>query len=211
MIPGGVDPHCHWNLGWSETRSEGQEHSWAAAWGGTTTLIDFAFQEGEVSLHDAIAAKREEADGSMAVDYGLHAHPLRQHLVRGDGGDRRRHPRRHPDDQDADHLRLDVATTGTATASCAKWPSTAACDRACRGRRARALADEEVPARGQDARRLHLRDARLAGRGGSPIRRSLLLAERTGSPLYIFHMAAGAAWTRSRKRVRKACRCTARR
>ena len=60
VIPGGVDPHCHWNLGWQETRSEGQEHSWAAAWGGTTTLIDFAFQEGEVSLHDAVAAKREE-------------------------------------------------------------------------------------------------------------------------------------------------------
>jgi dihydropyrimidinase len=67
VIPGGVDPHCHWNLGWNETRSEGQEHSWAAAWGGTTTLIDFAFQEGEVTLHDAIAAKRQEADGSMAA------------------------------------------------------------------------------------------------------------------------------------------------
>src|SRR5262249_54095313 len=72
-IPGGGDPHCHWNLGWKETRAEGQEDSWAAAWGGTTTLIDFAFQEGEVSLHDAITAKRGEADGSMAVDYGLHA------------------------------------------------------------------------------------------------------------------------------------------
>ena len=73
VLPGGVDAHCHWNLGWRETKAEGQEHSWAAAWGGTTTIVDFAFQEGDVSLHDAIAAKREEADGSIAVDYGLHA------------------------------------------------------------------------------------------------------------------------------------------
>ena len=108
MIPGGVDPHCHWNLGWKEMKSEGQEHSWAAAWGGTTTLCDFAFQEGEVSLHDAVAAKREEADGSMAVDYGLHA------LLSGNtsfevmeeiGDD---HSRWHPDDQDPDDLRMDV-------------------------------------------------------------------------------------------------------
>ena len=35
VIPGGVDPHCHWNLGWRETKCEGQEHSWAAAGGGT--------------------------------------------------------------------------------------------------------------------------------------------------------------------------------
>ena len=43
------------------------------------------------------------------------------------------------------------------------------------------------------------------------VRRAMFLAERAGSPLYILHMAAGAASTRSPSRGRAACRSTARR
>jgi dihydropyrimidinase len=73
VIPGGVDPHCHYNMPIGRVRGESQAYSPAAAYGGTTTVIDFALQEPPISLHDAIEAKKAEAKGPMAVDYGLHA------------------------------------------------------------------------------------------------------------------------------------------
>jgi dihydropyrimidinase len=44
----------------------------AAAFGGTTTIIDFVAPEAGQSLMDALAARRAEADGQVVVDYGLH-------------------------------------------------------------------------------------------------------------------------------------------
>jgi dihydropyrimidinase len=73
VIPGGIDPHCHYNWPIRGTRSESQSHSWAALFGGTTTVIDFALQRGDMTLGEAIAEKRSEADGTIDVDYGLHA------------------------------------------------------------------------------------------------------------------------------------------
>ena len=73
VIPGGVDPHVHYNLAFGPVCSEPQTFSPAAAYGGTTTVIDFALQQAPQSLHDSIADKKAEAEGAMAVDYGLHA------------------------------------------------------------------------------------------------------------------------------------------
>jgi dihydropyrimidinase len=44
----------------------------AAACGGTTTVIDFADPADGASFLIALAARRAEADGRVAVDYGLH-------------------------------------------------------------------------------------------------------------------------------------------
>ena len=45
VIPGGVDPHTHYGIEFEEILSaEKQEYTWAAAWGGTTTVCDFALQ-----------------------------------------------------------------------------------------------------------------------------------------------------------------------
>jgi dihydropyrimidinase len=71
VLPGGVDPHVHYNLSFGPVTAESQEYSHAAALGGTTTVIDFVLQEAPASLHDAIEAKKAEADGRMAVDYAL--------------------------------------------------------------------------------------------------------------------------------------------
>ena len=191
VIPGGVDPHCHWNLGWQQTRAEGQEHSWAAAWGGTTTLIDFAFQEGEVSLHDAIAAKREEADGSIAVDYGLHA-LLSQNTsfeVMEEIGD---------------VIRSGIPTIKTLTTYA--WMSDdghrygVMTEVAKHGGLSIIHAEDDALANWLTQK--YIREGKTHGgyiaetRGSLveelAIVRALLLAERTGSPLYIFHMAAGA-------------------
>src|SRR5689334_23605500 len=76
VLPGGVDPHVHYNLGHNTSgaiRNEPQEYSYAAAFGGTTTIVDFAVQDAPLTLHEAIDAKKQEARGRMAVDYGLHA------------------------------------------------------------------------------------------------------------------------------------------
>jgi dihydropyrimidinase len=44
----------------------------AAAFGGTTTVIDFMEAEADQSLAEALAARRAEADDRVVVDYGLH-------------------------------------------------------------------------------------------------------------------------------------------
>jgi dihydropyrimidinase len=51
---------------------EGPEWSYAAALGGTTTVVDFAFQEPPHTLHDTIADKKELMSAS-GIDYGIHA------------------------------------------------------------------------------------------------------------------------------------------
>jgi dihydropyrimidinase len=191
VIPGGVDPHCHWNLGWQETKSEGQEHSWAAAWGGTTTLIDFAFQEGEVSLHDAVAAKRAEADGSMAVDYGLHA------LLSGNTSFEVM-------EEIGDVIRGGIPTIKTLTTYA--WMSDDGHRYGVMTEVAKhgglSIVHAEDDALAMWLTKKYIREGKTHGgyisetRGSLveelAIRRALLLAERTGSPLYIFHMAAGA-------------------
>ena len=85
VMPGGVDPHVHFKLRLPALDGgiipdEGQEYSYAAAIGGTTTIIDFAMWQREeweldhdLGLTAAVAAKKREADGKMAVDYPFHA------------------------------------------------------------------------------------------------------------------------------------------
>jgi dihydropyrimidinase len=74
VIPGGVDPHVHLQLALAGRVSADSFASgtMAAACGGTTTVIDFADPQPGQSLQQAFAARRSEADGVVAVDYGLH-------------------------------------------------------------------------------------------------------------------------------------------
>lgn len=75
VLPGGVDPHVHFenpSMG-TATAHDFEVGAIAAACGGTTTVIDFAFQApGETPLQ-TLRARRRAADGKAAVDYGLHA------------------------------------------------------------------------------------------------------------------------------------------
>jgi len=74
VIPGGVDPHVHLQLALGGLISTDSFASGtiAAACGGTTTIVDFADPQPGQSMADALAARRTEADGQVAVDYGLH-------------------------------------------------------------------------------------------------------------------------------------------
>src|SRR5829696_2713215 len=61
VIPGGIDA--------SDTFETGTR---AAAWGGTTSIIDFAVQRTGERVQDGLAAWHEKAAGNCAIDYGFH-------------------------------------------------------------------------------------------------------------------------------------------
>jgi dihydropyrimidinase len=74
VIPGGVDAHTHMEMPFGGTRSADtfETGTAAAAWGGTTTIIDFAIQSVGHSLREGLDTWHAKADGRCAVDYGFH-------------------------------------------------------------------------------------------------------------------------------------------
>jgi len=80
ILPGGVDLHVHINLPMMGAVSSDDYYTIgkAAAFGGTTSLIDFTAHD-EGSLAENVARKWDEADGRASVDYGLHMNITRFH------------------------------------------------------------------------------------------------------------------------------------
>ncbi len=74
VIPGGVDVHVHFQMtvGQYTSSDDFESGSVAAACGGTTTFVDFAEPKGEESLLSSLERRRAQADGRVAIDYGLH-------------------------------------------------------------------------------------------------------------------------------------------
>jgi len=75
VIPGGIDVHTHLSMRDEKTTTADSFASGttAAAFGGTTTIIDFARQEhGSESPLAALERRLSEAHGQCLVDYGLH-------------------------------------------------------------------------------------------------------------------------------------------
>jgi dihydropyrimidinase len=74
VLPGGVDTHVHFNDIFMNTISVHDYHTGtlAAAFGGTTSVIDFSNQLPEMTLMDTIRAKEAEAEGKAVVDWGVH-------------------------------------------------------------------------------------------------------------------------------------------
>jgi dihydropyrimidinase len=73
IMPGGVDPHTHFDLPMFGTVSSDDHYTGhkAAAMGGTTTVIDFVPQEPTPLLAN-VAAWHARADPKAAVDFGFH-------------------------------------------------------------------------------------------------------------------------------------------
>jgi dihydropyrimidinase len=74
VIPGGIDAHTHMQLpfGGTEACDTFETGTIAAAWGGTTSIIDFAVQKTGERVEDGLSAWHEKARGNCAVDYGFH-------------------------------------------------------------------------------------------------------------------------------------------
>lgn len=73
ILPGGIDPHVHLDLPMFDTVSSDDHYSGhkAAAFGGTTTVIDFIPQDFP-SLHEAVDVWHAKADPKAAIDFAFH-------------------------------------------------------------------------------------------------------------------------------------------
>src|SRR4051812_29445679 len=74
VIPGGIDPHVHMELPFGGTVSSDtfETGTRAAAWGGTTTILDFAIQSRGTTMTQAHEAWLAKSSGKCAIDYGWH-------------------------------------------------------------------------------------------------------------------------------------------
>ncbi|MCU1475236.1 dihydropyrimidinase, partial [Amnibacterium sp.] len=74
VIPGGVDAHTHMEMPFGGTFASDtfETGTRAAAWGGTTTIVDFVVQYPHEQVLDRYQAWHEKAAGQCAIDYGFH-------------------------------------------------------------------------------------------------------------------------------------------
>ena len=74
VLPGGIDVHTHLDMPFGGTTSSDDFDTGtrAAAFGGTTTLIDFAIQPKGTRMRDALDTWWKKADSKTHIDYGLH-------------------------------------------------------------------------------------------------------------------------------------------
>jgi dihydropyrimidinase len=74
VFPGGIDVHTHLDMPFGGTTSadDFQTGTTAAAFGGTTTLIDFAIQYKGQTLRHAFDTWMQKAQGKAVTDYAFH-------------------------------------------------------------------------------------------------------------------------------------------
>lgn len=74
VMPGAIDVHTHFetNVGEHGTADDYESGSRAAAVGGITTFINFAFQLPGHPLHEAVEAEYRKAEGKSYLDFGIH-------------------------------------------------------------------------------------------------------------------------------------------
>lgn len=74
VLPGAVDPHTHLEMPIGKTKSSDDWFTGtrAAAYGGTTTVIDFVEAAPGQSLVDALDARKSLAENRAAIDFAFH-------------------------------------------------------------------------------------------------------------------------------------------
>jgi len=74
VIPGGIDVHTHLDMPFGGTTSSDdfETGTRAAAFGGTTCLIDFAIQAKGTKMRDALDLWWKKGENRATIDYGLH-------------------------------------------------------------------------------------------------------------------------------------------
>jgi len=74
VIPGGIDVHTHMELPFGGTFAKDtfETGTRAAAFGGTTSIVDFAVQSKGRSLREGLDAWHAKAQGNAVTDYGFH-------------------------------------------------------------------------------------------------------------------------------------------
>jgi len=74
VLPGAVDPHTHLDMpfGGTVTIDDVESGQTAAAFGGTTTHVDFIIQPQGATFAEALAEWRAKANGKQVIDMGYH-------------------------------------------------------------------------------------------------------------------------------------------
>ncbi|GAA0992766.1 dihydropyrimidinase [Subtercola frigoramans] len=74
VIPGGIDAHTHMQMpfGGTEASDTFETGTRAAAWGGTTSIVDFVVQYAGENILDQYTLWHQKAAGQCAIDYGFH-------------------------------------------------------------------------------------------------------------------------------------------
>ncbi|MBS4177365.1 dihydropyrimidinase [Lederbergia citrea] len=74
LFPGGIDPHTHLEMpfGGTVTKDDFETGTIAAAFGGTTTIIDFCLTNKGEPLKDAIKTWHAKSNDKAVIDYGFH-------------------------------------------------------------------------------------------------------------------------------------------
>jgi dihydropyrimidinase len=80
VMPGGIDPHTHFDLPMFDTVSSDDHYTGhkAAAFGGTTTVMDFIPQDFD-TLREAVESWHGKAEPKAAIDYSFHMNITRLH------------------------------------------------------------------------------------------------------------------------------------
>ena len=166
----------------------------AAAFGGTTTVIDFATPEPGQSLLAALDTWRRKAEGKAAVDYGFHM------ALRGVGDATLAEMARLTRDEGVTSFKLYLAYPGVLQVDDATFFRALLGARECgalparprRERRCHRRPGEAGPRAGETTPRHHAL-TRPAGDGGGGHRRAIALAEMAGAPLYVVHLTCATA------------------
>lgn len=74
VFPGGIDPHTHLEMpfGGTVTKDDFETGTIAAAFGGTTTVIDFCLTNKGETLQSAIETWHAKSNQKAVIDYGFH-------------------------------------------------------------------------------------------------------------------------------------------
>src|SRR5438067_9883784 len=74
VLPGGIDVHTHLDMpfGGAMSADDFETGTRAAAFGGTTSIVDFAIQYKGQTLHHAWETWMKKAEGKAVIDYGFH-------------------------------------------------------------------------------------------------------------------------------------------
>ncbi|MBL8205480.1 MAG: dihydropyrimidinase [Blastocatellia bacterium] len=191
VIPGGIDPHTHMDLPFGGTSSSDdfETGTRAAAFGGTTSIIDFAVQYKGQALNEALDVWFQKAEGKATTDYGFH-------LICTDLPDERLPELKSLIDQGVSSFKLFMAYPGVFLVddgTIFKAMSTAGenggliCMHAENGVVIDVLVKRAL-AQGHTAPKYHAltRPTRAEAEG---VHRAIALAEMANSPVYIVHLS----------------------
>lgn len=193
LVPGGIDPHVHFNWAVGPLRAQSAASgSRAAAFGGTTTFIDFSYQHGDESILASVDQKRSAlADEHPHIDYALHA------MVTGDVPNRVLREIPELVGEGVTSLKMFTALPMSADDGCI-WETMKIagevgatvmvhCEDNCIISRCSAALHEQGEAQ---ARNIHRARPDLAEEAA--ISRMRVLARRTGTALYVVHVSSAA-------------------